>query len=242
MRERWQQTLEELQSPNAIHAGTVRIAAPGDTAYQILAPAILNLSRIQPRLQVVLHCGDTLQHLHRDAIDMAVRYGKLKDSNLMARKISEQPSVLVAAPSYLQQHGSPKTPAELVEHRTITLQLASTPQDSWTLRAFKNKEQIRLDNPLCADGHQARQWALQGHGIAMKSLFDVIDDLESGKLAQVLPKFTGPTMAIHLLFPSKRDVPARVRAVEQLLRHVFESRDHRCTAWLAQPQENSGSS
>lgn len=230
--QRWQQTLEDIQGEGDELRGSVRVSAPGDTAYQIMAPAIIELASRYPELQIVLHCADTLHHLQRDAIDMAIRYGKMQDSSLTARKVSERPGLLVASPTYLSKHPELKEPSDLHEHQTITLQLGERMLDTWTLVHKQDTQRVKLHRPLCADGHLARQWALEGRGIAFKSLFDIIEDLERGTLIQVLPQYFTPKIPIHTVFPSNKHVPVRVRAVEETLRQRFRERDARCDAWL----------
>lgn len=83
---RWQNTLEDVQGGAKPLSGTIRIAVPSDTAFQIVAPSVVDLSKAHPGLRVVLHSSDSVQSLHRDAIDMAIRYGPLPDSSLSARR------------------------------------------------------------------------------------------------------------------------------------------------------------
>jgi DNA-binding transcriptional LysR family regulator len=171
--ERWQQTLEELQGASQELVGTIHLSAPADTTYQILAPVIDAVSAANPKLRVVVHSSDAVQHLHREAIDMAIRYGPLQDSALSARKLGQWPGVLVAAPSYLDEAGSPLTPRDITEHRSLTLQIAGAAVTSWTLHGEGTTHEVPLESPLCGDGYLARRWALAGLGIARKSLFDV---------------------------------------------------------------------
>jgi DNA-binding transcriptional LysR family regulator len=231
--ERWQRTLEQATGARRDLTGTVHLSAPADTTYQLLAPVVVALSRAHPQLQVVVHSTDALQHLHRDAIDMAIRYGPLTDSELAARKLVECPGVLVAAPSYLARRGHPKTPDELADHRAITLQLSSVPVAMWALYGDGRTHQVPTRSPLCGDGYLARRWALEGQGIALKSLFDVIDDLEAGHLIHVLPAYSSGPGAIHAVFPSRRYQPARVLALDAAVTTAFRARFARCTRWLS---------
>lgn len=232
--ERWERTLEEVRGTAQELVGTVHLSAPADTTYQILAPVVVAVAEAHPRLEVVVHSSDALQHLHREAIDMAIRYGSMQDSSLSARKLAESPGVLVAAPAYLERRGHPRAPEELAGHRCLTLQLASVAVTTWTLHGEGSVHEVSLGSPLCGDGYLARRLALAGVGIALKSLFDVIDDLEAGRLVRVLPAYTGPPMAIHAVFPSRRYLPARVRALDAALTTEFSARDARCEAWLRQ--------
>ena len=226
--ERWERALEDTSAttstPNKRLGGTVHVSAPTDTSYQVVGPVVLTLAKAHPDLQVVVHPTDTLQHMHREAIDIAIRYGELPDSDLAAHHLADYPSILVASPSYTAERGWPTSLDDLSNHQTITLQLSNAPAMSWTLRPRRygrNQQErqgpdsqhrpVTLRTPLCGDGFLARQWAIQGNGIVLKSLIDVIDDLESDRLHQVLPGVIGPAMPIHAVFPSRRHQPARVR-------------------------------
>lgn len=229
---RWQRTLEEVQGTRHALSGTVHVSAPADTTYQVLAPVVLALCDTHPALNIVLHSSDTVHHLHRDALDMAIRYGALQDSSLTARKLAQTPQVLVASPAYIERYGSPKSPADLATHRCVTLQLGGVVVDAWTFRGKDTRETVALRAPLCADGHLTRRWAVEGRGVAMKSLFDVIDDLEAGRLVQLLPAWQVAPMAIHMVFPSRAYLPARVRAVDDAVTNACNARAARCDAWL----------
>lgn len=232
MVELWRRTLDNARGHSAEPEGTVRLSAPADTTYQLLGAVVARLCAQHPKLRVVLDTSDAVQHLHRDAIDLAIRYGPLQDSALTARKLAEAPLILVASPSYLDQHPAPATPDALAHHRCVTLHLSGTPRVAWRLSSGAQTHTVPLNSPLCGDGHMARIWALEGVGIAFKSLFDVIEDLEEGRLIHVLPVWRGAPMPIHAVFPSRRFLPARVRAVDAAITAAFDARSERCRAWL----------
>ncbi len=230
--DRWQRALDNARGHRAELEGAIHLSAPTDTTYQILQSVVVDLCQEHPRLRVVLDTSDAVHHLHRDAIDMAIRYGPLKDSTLSARKLAKCPGILVAAPSYLAKRGAPDTPRDLAEHRCLTLQLASVPMVSWQLHGNGEVHVLTLESPLCGDGYLARRWAVAGMGIAFKSLFDVIDDLEHGRLVRVLPDYSTEPMAIHAVFPSRRFQTARVQAMHTAIASHFAARAARCQAWL----------
>ncbi len=232
---RWQDTLEDIQDRGREITGTVHLSAPVDTTYNLLVPVVQQLTHSHPNLRLVLHSSDVIHHLQREAIDMAIRYGKLQDSTTLARRLGTFPGVLVASPSYISRHGAPHTPEQLARHRCLTLQRASVPVTTWTLRGpGQNESHIELAQLLCGDGHLARHWAVEGLGITLKSLFDVIDELEAGTLVQVLQNYHSQPLPIHTLFPSRRYLPARVRIVDEAVEHVLQARKMRCQAWLSQ--------
>lgn len=230
--DRWRRTLEEVQGDASELVGTIHVSAPSDITYQIVSAVVVAVSELHPRLNVVVHPTDTVQHLHREAIDMAIRYGLLQDSALRARKLAEFPGVLVASPSYLARCGRPPTPEALSEHRCLTLQLSSVAATSWTLHGEGDEHEVQLQSSLCGDGYLARKWSVDGMGIARKNLFDVIDDLEAGRLVRVLPAFTSGPSKINAVFPGHRYLPARVKAFDAALSAEFSARALRCDAWL----------
>lgn len=236
----WRRTLDDARGQRSELEGTIHVTAPADTTYQILESVVVALCAEHPRLRVVLDTSDAIQHLHRDAIDMAIRYGPLADSTLTARKLAECPGVLVAAPSYLAEWGAPDGPQALARHRCLTLHLAGVPMVSWHLQGEGEVYTLALESPLCGDGYLARRWAIAGMGIAFKSLFDVIDDLEDGRLVRVLPGYTCGQIAIHAVFPSRRFQTARVRALHAAISSNFAARADRCRAWLGASVRDDG--
>lgn len=230
---RWQRTLDDARDRRSELAGTVHLAAPADTSVQVLEPLLASLCRDHPQLRVVLAVSDTVQHLHQESLDLAIRYGDLDDSRLVARRLAEVPLVLVAAPRYLDEEGAPEGIDALADHRCISLHTANQPQVEWELHGPEGPRRLTVPGPLCGDGHLARRWAIAGMGIALKSLFDVIDDLEQGRLRQVLPEVSGGQGSIHLVAPSRRFQPARVRALREALVVAFADRAERCEAWLS---------
>jgi DNA-binding transcriptional LysR family regulator len=233
MLDRWQWAMDQVRGVERGVAGTVHISAPSDTAHQLLTPVLGALAGEHPDLQVVVHSSDVVHHLHRDAMDMALRYGELPSGGLMARNLAECPSVLVASRSYLKRQGHPASLEDLGQHRCLSLKRDGKVVTSWTLESQGEVHKVEFRGQLCGDGLLARRWALEGVGIAYKNLFDVIDDLERGSLVQVLPQYTGPLDVIHAVFPGPGHLPDRVRVLDEAVSAAFKARARRCEAWLA---------
>lgn len=232
---RWTRTLDEARGAGAELEGHVHLSAPADTTYQLLEDGVAELAAAHPRLRVVLWTSDAIQQLHRDAIDMAIRYGALPDSGLTARRLVQREAILVASPEYLQNRGAPEHPRDLAQHDLVTLQRGGSPTLSWSLRRSDGEDwTVPVDSPLCGNGYLSRRWALAGRGVAYKNLFDVIDDLEAGTLRRVLPDWSGGLVPIHAVFPSRRFLPARVRALDAAIGARFAARDARCARWLGE--------
>lgn len=236
--ERWQSTLDEAKGQRVDVEGNVHLTAPTDTAQQIVGDVVAQLTRAHPKLRIVLDTSDVVQHLHKEAIDLAIRYGPLVDSSLTARKLATTPSVLVASPAYLKRRGRPRDVDELHHHSLVTLRLSNTPYTTWTLHRGRRTTTLAVDSALCGDGLLARQWALGGEGIALKSLFDVAPDLKAKRLLRVLPDVEGDPFAIHALFPSRRFQTARVRTVFDAIREACDVRMALCAQLSTQTSSN----
>jgi len=229
--QRWHQLLEDARGQRIGLEGTVHVSAPTDTSYRILAPILVHLCEQHPKLRVLLGISDTVHHMHREGIDIAIRYGPLQDSSLSARKLVELPTIMVAAPSYIDRYGRPHHPEDLTTHRCVTLQMSDF-MASWSLYRNNERLNVPIEVPLCGDGFMVRELAVDGWGITLKSLFDVIDDLEAGRLVRILPEYVGDSLAIHAVFPSRRYMPARVRAFVSAIDTAFAERAARCETWL----------
>lgn len=231
---RWLRTLDEARGSQATLEGSLRVSAPADTVHQIVGAAVAEFCALHPGLRVVVHPTDTLQNVLEDALDLSIRYGALPDSTLVARKLATSPRILVAAPQYLAQRGTPTRLEDLTEHRLLTLQLGNSPERSWTFRSDSGPVEIPVESPMCGDGLLVRRWAVQGHGIAFKGLLDVVDDLESGRLVRVCPAVDGGFGGVYAVHPSRAFVPARVRALVDHLAGVFARREGRCGRWAGE--------
>lgn len=232
--DRWRHVLHDLHTQDRALEGRVHLSAPADTSYQLIESAVAQLCLEHPGLQIVLNASDVVQHLHRDAIDLAIRYGELQDSTMTARRLVTAPDILVASPSYLEAHGHPQDISALVKHRCLTLQLSNAPVTSWRLTDGQHTHLCELQQLICGDGFLTRRWAIAGVGIALKNLFDVIEDLQTGRLVHVLPQYHTGTNTIWMLFPSRRFMPTRVRVIGDTLAAAFEAREHQCQQWLNQ--------
>lgn len=230
---RWHHVLDDAHQQRGGITGTVHLSAPADTSYRVLGPIVAAVCDANPELDVIMNVSDAIQHVHREQLDIAIRYGALPDSSLSARKLASSPSLLVASPAYLAAHGTPRSPGDLSSHRLLALTVSSARPAAWTLSQGDTAHTVPVRHPLRGDGYLVRRWALQGRGIGLKSLFDVIDELESGELVEALPGCRGALTPIHAVYPSHRFLPARVRVLSDAITAQFAARAARCRAWLS---------
>ena len=187
--------IETLDEAEAVVAGfsdkprgTIRVTAPLGVGRRIVAPLIPTFADKYPNVDVQLRLSDRKVDLFEDGLDVAFVLGELKDSNLKLRKIADCDRVLVAAPEYLEAHGTPQTPDDLLgDHNCLLLRFPRSPEYFWTLQTENGLRKIEAKGRYDADdGVVLTQWALEGAGIANKPRFDVAQHLKSGALVEVL--------------------------------------------------------
>ena len=204
--------------------GTVRVAAPSDLTRRVLMPWFDEFLLLHPGVQLALSVGDRPLDVTRDEVDMALRYGLLADSRLVARRLADARPVLCASPDYLRRHPAPKSPHDLLQHNCLTFHRGGRRQRLWRFLRDGQWTQVRVDGDRSADDASlARQWALAGVGITFKSELDVQQDEAAGHLVRLLPDWDTEPYPLHALLPSARFVPARVRALVDFLARKFES-------------------
>ncbi len=202
-------------------SGTLRVAAPTRFGERYVAPALAAFVRRYPRVRVELHLTDRHQDLVGEGLDLAIRIGPLPDSRNIAKPLFESRRVVVASPAYLERRGIPATPGALADHDCLVLE----DNDAWRFRMGVGEQVVRLPVRVrCRRGDAVSALCLAGAGIALKSVWDIIDELQSARLVQVLGDYPvlGPA-DISVLLPDRRYVPPRVRRfIETLREHIGE--------------------
>jgi DNA-binding transcriptional LysR family regulator len=198
--------------------GTLRITVSGCFAALHMGGPIARYMREHPGIRVEILASDNFVDLVHEGIDMAIRIGRLADSNLVARNIGNCRMVMCAAPSYLKRVGEPKTPSDLRKHPRLAFSEAVSPGD-WTLRDARGRSHV-IDGPcqLLSNCMQLLpSVAIQEGGIVYGPSFVLGEALLQGTLVQVLPKYAASDLGIHTVVPSSRYVSTKVRhLIDQL--------------------------
>ena len=203
--------------------GTLRVAAPSDLARTTLLPWLDEFLRAHPGVQLTLSVSDRPMDVVRDEVDLAIRYGALSDSRLIARQLISARPVLQASPSYLSGRPPIKAPKDLLQHNCLTFNRSGRRHRLWRFAQNGQWTEIRVNGDRSVDDASlAREWAVAGAGIILKSVLDSRQDLTSGRLLQLLPDWDTEPYPLHALLPSGRFTPARVRAFIDFLASKFE--------------------
>lgn len=209
--------LEELHNEaagaSAAPAGTLRIDMPLAYGRMVMLPLLARLLQQHGGLQLDARLSDAYVDVVKDGIDVAIRVGELQDSSLVARRFDKQQLVLVAAPVYLEQHGTPRTLDQLTLHRSILFRMPSSGRDR--PQQFAIKDRVIDVQPAqglrFSDGEAMVQAAVLGLGLTQVPDYMAAAELAAGRLVQVLPRLRPPPLPIQAVMPGNRLVPARVR-------------------------------
>lgn len=213
----------QVSAGQAALVGTIRLAAPSDLARNVLLPWLDDFLDLHPGVQLQLHVGDRALDVVRDEVDLALRYGALQDSGLVARRLAAPRAVLCAAPRYLERHGTPLHPRDLERHNCLTFMRGGQRHTLWQFQKDGLKAAVRVGGDRSADDASlARDWARAGRGILLKTRLELEPDLAAGALVPLLADWETETYPLHALLPSARFVPQRVRALMAFLASKFE--------------------
>jgi DNA-binding transcriptional LysR family regulator len=208
----------EAHAQSASPRGLVRLAVPMSFGLREVAPLLPEFLAAYPEISIDLHLSDEFVDLIGAGFDAALRIAALADSSLRARRLRDVSRYLVAAPSYLQRHGRPSQPSDLVHHSCLCYAYLPTP-DTWRFIGKAGKEaQVRPRGPLRANNADALAPALfAGLGLAVQPDFVVGEAMRQGRLEAVMPDWKPPPIALHLVMPPGGPRPARVEALAAFL-------------------------
>ncbi|RUP07525.1 LysR family transcriptional regulator [Hyphomicrobium sp.] len=201
--------------------GTLRVNAPMSFGTLYLGNAIADLMIRYSDLKVELTLTDRLIDPLEEGADVTVRIGTPTDSSLIARRIAPARIVLVASPDYIEKHGEPETPGDLVEHRCLSYGHTTSLQ-RWHLT--ENGESVSVSIASCMssnNGDVLREAAVKGIGIAILPTFIVGNDIAAGRLKLVLPNNRPPDLTIHALYAPNRYLAAKTRVFIDFLVDCF---------------------
>ncbi|WP_061133161.1 LysR family transcriptional regulator [Caballeronia fortuita] len=229
-----------LQAGQNVVRGKVRISATSNFGRAMLRGWLDEFSALHPDVRFALSLSDSVSNLLLEDIDLAIRFGAPPDSGLAARALAPNRRVLCASPGYLARKGVPQSPAELAGHDFVVVVTANGPLNE--LEFVRGDERHAYTIPLADawetnDGALLREWALAGHGIAHKSIWDIAADIHAGTLRMVLPDWCTHEAAVHALFHANRYMAPRVRALLDFLVERFEQTTAELLGDLAYPPD-----
>lgn len=204
--------------------GTVRVGTPPSFGAVHLVPMVTSFLAAHPGIQCAMHLDDGRVDIAGEGLDLSLRIApSLEDTSLVALKLGSVPQLLVASQAYLAAKGEPQTPEELSNHDCL-LNALKAPTNIWTLTGPSGKKSVRVSGTMrCNFGEPLRHAALLGHGISMHPNYMVADDIQEHRLKVVLPTYRPTGLDVYAMYPSRRNMPGRVRLFLEFLRDRFRN-------------------
>ena len=239
--ERSRQILADLAEANAAASagaaqigGRLKINAPLTFGNLHLAPLWGEFLKLHPLVELDITLTDRIVDLIDEGYDMAVRISAQPDSSLVSRPLAHDRMRLCASPAYLRQAAPIHSPHDIAQHSVMAYAWWSG-GDSWTLEDAQGKSTRITTRPRLRtnSGDTCRAAALADQGIVYQPGFLVGEDLRQGRLLEVLPDLRGPAITVHAVYPSRKHLPGKVRAMVDFLVAAFQT-----PAWApAAPQQ-----
>ncbi|KQZ31816.1 LysR substrate-binding domain-containing protein [Duganella sp. Root1480D1] len=212
-------------------AGRLRVLAPMGFGSAHIAPLVARFRAQHPALAFELELSDRPNLRLHEGWDLVIHIGALRESSLRQQVLARNRRYLCAAPSYLARHGFPQKLEDLAGHACLALRENEEDATRWKLLppGASQYRTLRIEPALaCNDGRVIKQWALEGHGIMLRSEWDVASELRSGALCRLLPDHRLSEADIVALLPATaQQRPARTRRFVDFLKQEFAR-----PAWL----------
>ncbi len=207
-----------VSSRRAAPRGFLRVNATLGFGRSYIAPAVSAFARRYPEVQVQLQLTDRPINLADEAFDVGIRFGELPDARVVGRKIAANRRQICAAPAYLEKFGRPKVPDDLTRHDCIVLRQDDAAYGIWRFRKGRRTDTVKVRGTLSSnDGAVTLGWALDGHGILMRSEWDLASHVRGGRLEVLLASYALPPADIFAVYPERHHLSAKVRVFVDFL-------------------------
>ncbi len=227
--------LEEMEQQVAQNRlapkGLLRVNAPMGFGRSYITPVVSRFVKRYPEVEVQLQLTDHPLSLVDDTFEIGIRFGEIPDARLIARRIAPNRRLVCAAPSYLNAHGVPRVPHDLVRHNCIVLRQNETAYGLWRFSKGKQTETVKVRGTLSSnDGEVALNWVLAGHGLMLRSEWDIARYVRTGRLVILLEDYATEPADIFAVYSERQARSPRVRAFTDFLVKSFTQRAEKSQA------------
>lgn len=226
--QRCERILDEIdevrQSTSALQTvprGVLHLAAPVSFGITQLGPALADYLVRYPEVVVDVTLDDRFIDVVEEGFDLALRVGALKNSSLIARRLAPVRFVLCASPGYVKQHGAPRRPDDLTNHRCLFYSLRAIPGE-WCFVGPEGEVALRISGRFRSNsGNMLYAAMLAGAGIGLAPTFIVGRDLAEGRLIVLMPEYQPVESELSAIYPPGKSPSAKVRTLIDFLAARF---------------------
>ncbi|MBP6862373.1 MAG: LysR family transcriptional regulator [Neisseriaceae bacterium] len=215
---------ETVASHSGNPIGTLSITSSLGFGRRHVAPLLSDFISLYPKLKIRFDAVDKVQDLITNRIDLDIRIGNDIAPHLIAKKLHPNRRILCAAPDYLARHGTPTVLKDLLQHECLVIKERDHPFGLWELNSAQGGQDIKVSGTLASNnGEMVRLWALAGHGIMLRSVWDIGPEIDQGTLVQVLPDYWQDA-DIWAVYPSRLNASAKLRVCVEFFERYLPQR------------------
>jgi DNA-binding transcriptional LysR family regulator len=212
----------EISERSGQAVGVLKVSAPFSYGVLRLAPLWGDFLAAHPQIQLEVTLSDRFVDLVDEGFDVAIRIARLASSSLVSRRLSSTRMVLCASPRYLKKHGKPRQPADLAGHTVLAYSLLAA-GDTWEFEGPAGPVSVKVQPRMRSNsGDVCRAVAVAHQGIVLQPLFLVGDDLQAGRLVEVMPEYKSAELGVYAVYPSRKHLLPKVRLLIDYLAKALE--------------------
>lgn len=212
-----ERTRREAHDLSRTVQGPLRVSVAGLFGEDYIAPLAIELSQKYPKLELELSFETRIVDLIAENFDVAIRFGALEDSSLVARKLASRREFICASHSYLERAGFPRRPQDLVNHNCLT-----TGAREWAFELHKKKLMVPISGNFKSNNARTLlKAALMGAGIVRLPGSYVFNHIQEGELVSLLGEFAPPKSDIWVVTPYRKEMSVNVKVFTQALEQFF---------------------
>lgn len=190
--------------------GLLRISVPVVLSREPFLEFLSGFQKAHPRIRIDLFITNQFLDLVAENVDVAIRFGELADSSVVATRIGKSIRYVVAAPEYLKKRPLPSEPADLEEHDCVMLN-AKNNEAHWDLVSGRKKVRVHVSGPISSrDFNTLSTFVYRGHGVGLLPSNYCDQEISSGRLVRVLPQWTSPPIPVFTVYPTRKFLPLRL--------------------------------
>ncbi len=198
--------------------GSLKISVPVALGQGPFLEFISDFLKNYPRIKIDLFITNVFLDLIAENVDVGIRFGELKDSTLIAKKLGSQVRYVVASPEYLKDRKPPTKPEDLNLHQCILLN-GKNGEAEWELLNGRKRARIRVSGPISSrDFQSVGTFVYRGHGVGFLPSTYCDDKIRKGELLRLLPDWTSEELDVHTVYPSRDFLPSRLHVFLEALR------------------------
>lgn len=201
--------------------GLLKINCSAGFAKHVLLSMLSDFQEQYPKLEVELQLTGQAIDLVQEGVDVAIRFGVLADTSLVARRLGEFPRIICATPDYLQREGEISSPEQLQKHNCLRLSTSEL-FNQWALSREGNKHLLSVTGNFITDNVEIlHDYCLSGAGVARLASFMVEEDIKAGRLVPLLQDYVTDKQVINALYPHRKYLPAKVKVFLDFITPYF---------------------